>query len=324
MKGQGRLHTAIVSAVLALGIGHASAADSYPTRPITMIVPFAAGGNNDVSGRILATKLGDILGQPVVVENRTGAGGAIGAGAVANAAPDGYTLGFLSSGPLAANVSISKLSYDPKNDFTAIARLTISPSVLVVASSFPAQTLEAFIAYGKQKPGKLNYGTAGQGSSPHLAGALFESMSGVTMMPIAYRGGAPALTDVMSGQIEAVFNPILEVMPQVNAGKLKALAVTTKTRSSLLPDVPAISEQLPGFEVLTWNGLVGPAGLPPAIVEKLNTAVREAIKDPEVLARLKELGLEVAVCSPTEFQAYIDEQIEHFAKLARIAKVEIN
>ncbi len=149
-------------------------------------------------------------------------------------------------------------------------------------------------------------------------------MSGVTMMPIAYKGGAPALTDVMGGQIEAVFNPILEVMPQVNAGKLKALAVTTKTRSSLLPDVPAISEQLPGFEVLTWNGLVGPAGLPPAIVEKLNSAVREAIKDPSVLARLKELGLEVAVSSPAEFQAYIDEQIEHFAKLARIAKVEIN
>lgn len=324
MKGLARLHTVIVSTVLALGIGHASAADSYPTRPITMIVPFAAGGNNDVSGRMLATKLGDILGQPVVVENRTGAGGAIGAGAVANAAPDGYTLGFLSSGPLAANVSISKLSYDPKTDFTAIARFTVSPSVLVVAPSFPAQTLEAFIAYGKQKPGELNYGTAGQGSSPHLAGALFESMSGVTMMPIAYKGGAPALTDVMGGQIEAVFNPILEVMPQVNAGKLKALAVTTKTRSALLPDVPAISEQLPGFEVLTWNGLVGPAGLPPAIVEKLNSAVREAIKDPSVLARLKELGLEVAVSSPAEFQAYIDEQIEHFAKLARIAKVEIN
>ncbi len=174
MKGLARLHTVIVSAVLALGIGHASAADSYPTRPITMIVPFAAGENNDVSGRMLATKLGDILGQPVVVENRTGAGGAIGAGAVANAAPDGYTLGFLSSGPLAANVSISKLSYDPKTDFTAIARFTVSPSVLVVAPSFPAQTLEAFIAYGKQKPGELNYGTAGQGSSPHLAGALFE------------------------------------------------------------------------------------------------------------------------------------------------------
>ncbi|MFD2141526.1 Bug family tripartite tricarboxylate transporter substrate binding protein [Ancylobacter oerskovii] len=324
MKGLGRLQTAIVSAVLMLGIGHASAGDAYPTRPITMIVPFAAGGNNDVSGRVLATKLGEILGQPVVVENRTGAGGAIGAGAVATAAPDGYTLGFLSSGPLAANVSISKLSYDPRKDFTAIARFTVSPSVLVVAPSFPAQTLEAFIAYGKQKPGELNYGTAGQGSSPHLAGALFESMSGVAMMPIAYKGGAPALTDVMSGQIETAFNPILEVMPQVNAGKLKALAVTTTTRSSLLPDVPAISEQLPGFEVLTWNGLVGPAGLSPAIVEKLNSAVREAIKDPSVLARLKELGLEVAISSPTEFQAYIDEQIEHFAKLARIAKVEIN
>ncbi len=195
---------------------------------------------------------------------------------------------------------------------------------MVVAPSFPAQDLSEFIAYGKKKAGELNYGTAGQGSSPHLAGALFESMAGVTMMPIAYRGGAPALTDLIAGEVQVVFNPILEVMPQISAGALKPLGVTTETRSSLLPDVPAISEKLPGFEVLTWNGLVAPAGTPAAIVEKLNAAVRKALDDPEVIARLKELGLEIAVSSPTEFQDYINAQIDYFAELVRIAKVEMN
>jgi tripartite-type tricarboxylate transporter receptor subunit TctC len=296
---------------------------AYPTRPITVIVPFAAGGNNDVSGRIVAKKLGDLLGQPVVVENKTGAAGAIGAAAVATAKPDGYTLGFLSSGPVAANVSLYKtLSYDPRKDFAPVARVTTSPSVLVVNPSMPVKNLEEFIDYAKKNPGKLNYGTAGNGSSPHLAGALFDSMAGVQMVPVAYRGGAPALTDLMAGQVQAVFNPILEVMPQIRAGKLKALAVTTDKRSALLPDLPALGERFPGYEVLTWNGLFAPAGTPPEIVDKLNAAVRKALADPEVIARLTELGLEVAVSSPQEFTAYINRQIDHFGKLTRIARVE--
>jgi tripartite-type tricarboxylate transporter receptor subunit TctC len=320
-----KISGALLVAALGLSLSPARAEAPYPTRPITMVVPFAAGGNNDVSGRVLAGKLGELLGQPIVVENRTGAGGAIGAGAVAAAPADGYVLGFLSSGPLAANVSLNrKLAYDPHKDFAAIARVTISPSVMVVAPSFPAQNLGEFIAYGGKKAGELNYGTAGPGSSPHLAGALFESMSGVSMMPIAYRGGAPALTDLIAGEVQVVFNPILEVMPQIAAGALKPLGVTTKTRSVLLPDVPAISETLPGFEVLTWNGLVAPTGTPPAIVEKLKAAVRKALEDPAVIGRLKELGLEIAVSSPAEFQDYINAQIDYFAELVRLAKVEMN
>ena len=307
----------------ALACTAAFAQSAYPTRPITLIVPFAAGGNNDVSGRILAKKLGDLLGQPVVVENKTGAGGTIGSQAVAAAKPDGYTLGFLSSGPVAANVSLFKtLAYDPRKDFAPIARVTTSPSVLVVNNDVPAKTLDDFVAYVKKNPGKVNYGTAGNGSSPHLAGALFESVAGVQMVPISYRGGAPALTDLMAGQVQAVFNPILEVMPNVRAGKLRALAVTTGKRSSLLPDLPALGEKFPGYEVLTWNGVFAPAGTPPEIVARLNAAVLKGLQDPEVVAKLQELGLETAPSSPTEFAAYINGQIDHFGKLIRIAKVE--
>lgn len=303
----------------------AQAQPAWPARPITLVVPFAAGGNNDVSGRIVARKLAEVIGQPVVVENKTGAGGTIGAAAVATAKPDGYTLGFLSSGPVAASVSLMKsLPYDPRKDLLPVARVTISPSVLVVNPAFPATDLAGFIAYTRQNPGKVNYGTAGSGSSPHLAGALYESLAGVRMEAVAYRGGAPALADLMGGQIQAVFNPILEVMPQVKAGKLRAIAVTTQKRSALLPDVPALAERFPGYEVLTWNGVFAPPGTPAEVVEKLNVAIRKVLADPDVTAKLLELGLEVSVSSPAEFGAYVNEQIEHFAKLARIARVEPN
>jgi len=313
----------LVASLVLAASAHAQSA--WPARSITLVVPFAAGGNNDVSGRIVARKLADLLGQPVVVENKTGAGGTIGSAAVATARPDGYTLGFLSSGPVAAAVSLQKsLPYDPRKDLLPVARVTTSPSVLVVNPAFPAKDLAEFVAYAKQNPGKVNYGTAGPGSSPHLAGALFESMAGATMVAVAYRGGAPALADLMGGQIQAVFNPILEVMPQVRAGKLRALAVTTTKRSSLLPDVPALGERYPGYEVLTWNGVFAPPGTPGDVVAKLNEAVRKALTDPEVVAKLADLGLEVAFSSPAEFGAYVNEQIESFAKLVRIAKVEPN
>ena len=313
----------LVASLVLAASAHAQSA--WPARSITLVVPFAAGGNNDVSGRIVARKLADLLGQPVVVENKTGAGGTIGSAAVATARPDGYTLGFLSSGPVAAAVSLQKsLPYDPRKDLLPVARVTTSPSVLVVNPAFPAKDLAEFVAYARQNPGKVNYGTAGPGSSPHLAGALFESMAGATMVAVAYRGGAPALADLMGGQIQAVFNPILEVMPQVRAGKLRALAVTTQKRSSLLPDVPALAERYPGYEVLTWNGVFAPPGTPADVVAKLNDAVKKALADPEVVAKLADLGLEVAFSSPAEFGAYVNEQIESFAKLVRIAKVAPN
>lgn len=306
-------------------VASASYAQSYPSKPITLIVPFAAGGNNDVSGRIVARKLGDLLGQPVVVENKTGAAGTIGTAAVATAKPDGYTLGFLSSGPVAASASLMKsIPYDSRKDLLPVGRVTTSPSVLVVNPSFPAKDIAEFATFAKRNAGKVNYGTAGPGSSPHLAGALFESMAGVQMVAVPYRGGAPALADLMGGQIHAVFNPILEVMPQVRAGKLKALAVTSERRSSLLPDVPALAELYPGYEILTWNGVFAPPGTPSEIVERLNAALRKALADPDVAAKLLDLGLEVSFSSPADLGAYVSAQIDYFAKLVRVARVEPN
>jgi tripartite-type tricarboxylate transporter receptor subunit TctC len=299
------------------------AAQAYPIKPVTLIVPFGAGGNNDVSGRIIAQKMGEALGQQVVVENKTGAGGAIGATAVANARPDGYTLGFLSSGPLAGNASLYKtLPYDSLKDFVPVARTTSSPSVLVVHPSVPAANLKELVAYLKANPTKLNYGTSGIGSSPHLSGVLFESMAGVQMTAVPYRGGNQVNAGLLAGDVQASFSPILEVVPHIQAGKLRAIAVTSAKRSALLPDVPAVAEMYPGYEVITWNGIVAPAGTPPEVVAKLNTEAINAVNAPEVKAKLLQLGLEIAPSSSAEFGAFIKAETAAFAKLVKLAGVE--
>ncbi len=300
-----------------------AAAQPYPARPITIVVPFAAGGNNDVSGRLIAQEMARNLGQSVVVENKTGAGGAIGAGFVAKAEADGYTLGFLSSGPLAGNVSLYKdLPYDALKSFAPIARATTSPSVLVLNNSVAANTLDEFIDYVKANPGKVNYGTSGTGSSPHLAGVLFETMAGVEMTAVPYRGGSQVNTDLLAGQIQASFSPILEVMPLIQAGKLKAIGVTSERRNPLLENVPAIAERLQGFELMTWNGFVAPAGTPPEIVQRLNAEVVKAVNEPKIKAQLLQLGLEAAPTSPGDFGVYIKQQIASFARLVDLAGIE--
>jgi len=312
------------AALCALAAACATAqAQEYPSRAVTLIVPFAAGGNNDVSGRIIAQRMGELLGQSVVVENRSGAAGAIGTTAVARAKNDGYTLGFLSSGPLATNTSLYKsLPYDPAKDFSPVARTTTSPSVLVVHPSVPVANLKELVAYLKANPGKMNYGTSGTGSSPHLSAALFESLAGVRMTHVPYKGGNQVNADLLSGQIQLSFSPILEVVPHIQAGKLKAIAVTSAKRSPLLPQVPAIAEAYPGYEVITWNGVVAPAGTPPEVVARLNAAVVDAVNTPEVKAKLLQLGLEAAASSPQEFQAFIQSETANFARLVKLAGVE--
>ncbi|HYG44686.1 MAG TPA: tripartite tricarboxylate transporter substrate binding protein [Bordetella sp.] len=298
-------------------------AQQYPSRPITLIVPFGAGGNNDVSGRIIAERMGELLGQPVVVENRSGAAGAIGATAVARAKNDGYTLGFLSSGPLAANPGLYKsLPYDSAKDFAPVARTTTSPGVLVVHPTVPASNLKELVAYLKANPGKVNYGTSGAGSSPHLSGALFESLAGARMTHIPYKGGSQVNADLLSGEIQLSFSPILEVVPHIKAGKLKAIAVTSAQRSPLLPEVPAVAEMFPGYEVITWNGVVAPAGTPPEVIAKLNAAVTGAVNTPEVKTKLLQLGLEAAPSSPQEFEAFISSETGNFNRLIKLAGVE--
>jgi tripartite-type tricarboxylate transporter receptor subunit TctC len=305
------------------GLALAASAQTFPAKPVALIVPFGAGGNNDVSGRIIAQKMGENMGQQVVVENKSGAGGAIGATYVAKAKPDGYTLGFLSSGPLAGNTSLYKsLPYDSTKDFVAVARTTTSPSVLVVHPSVPAGNLKELVSYLKANPKKLNYGTSGTGSSPHLSGVLFEAMAGVEMTAVPYRGGSQVNTGLLAGDIQASFSPILEVVPHIQAGKLKAIAVTSSNRSALLPDVPAIAEMYPGYEVITWNGVVAPTGTPPDVVAKLNVEAVKAVNAPDVKARLLQLGLEPAPSSSAEFAAYIKSEIANFAKLVKLAGVE--
>ncbi|HWK70795.1 MAG TPA: tripartite tricarboxylate transporter substrate binding protein [Burkholderiaceae bacterium] len=313
---------ACLAGVLAACAAGATAA-AYPEKPITLVIPFAAGGNNDISGRLIAKKMGDILGQAIVVENKTGAAGAIGAAFVAQAKPDGYTLGFLSSGPLAANMSLYKsLAYDSLKDFAPVARTTTSPSVLVANPSVPADDLKSFVDYLKKHPNKVNYGTSGNGSSPHLAAALFESMADVKMINVPYRGGSQVNTDLLGGQIQISFSPILEAVPLVQSKKLKAFAVTSATRSDLLPDVPALAESYPGYEVLTWNGIVAPAGTPADRIARLNAAAVQAVGSPDVVERLKQLGLQPAPSDSQGFGRYIEQEIKHFAKLLRLAGVE--
>jgi tripartite-type tricarboxylate transporter receptor subunit TctC len=220
-------------------------------------------------------------------------------------------------------VSLFKsLPYDSTKDFVAIARTTTSPSVLVVHPSVPANTLKEFVAYVKANPGKVNYGTSGTGSSPHLSGVLFESMADVQMTVVPYRGGAQVNTGLLAGEIQASFSPILEVMPHLKAGKLKAIAVTSAKRSALLPDTPAIAEFYAGYEVITWNGFVAPAGTPPDVIAKLNAEAVKAVNAPEVKAKLLALGLEPATSSPAEFAAFIKSEIAGFARLVKLAGVE--
>ena len=295
---------------------------NYPTRTITLIVPFAAGGYNDTCARIIAQKMSESPGWQVIVENRTGAGGIIGATTVAHASPDGYTLGFLSSGPLASNVSLYKtLPYDPVSDFVAIAKTAISPNVLVVNPSVPANNLNDFVAYLKHNPSKINYGTAGNGSSPHVSAVLFESMAGVKMMSVAYRGAGQLNPDLLGGHIQLTFGVLSDVIQYIRAGKLKALAVTSAKRSALLPDVPAMAEFYPGYEVLVWNGFVAPAGTSPDVVSTLNAEVVNAVNSSDVRAKLLQLGVEPQPSTPAEFAAYIKSEIAAFAKLAKLAGV---
>ena len=300
----------------------AVAVEDYPVKPITMIVPFAPGGFNDISGRLIAQKMAEELGQTVVVDNRPGAAGAIGASAVARAKPDGYTLGFLSSGPLASNLSLYKhLPYDPLRDFAPVTRATSTPNVLVVSMEVPSNTLPELVAYLKQHPGRINYGTSGNGSTPHLSAVWMATLAGVSMTHVPYKGGSQTNIGLQNGEVQVAFSPIVELLPLIKAGKVRALAVTSTTRSPLLPDVPAMAEHYPGYEIQIWNGVVAPAGTPAAVVAKLNAAIRRSMDSPEVKNKLRDLGLSPAGMEPEAFGRYIQSEADAFGKLVKMAGV---
>jgi len=310
---------ACVLACLAFG---ASAAD-YPSRPIHLIVPFAAGGGNDTVARLVGQGLTAELGQPVVIDNRPGAGGVVGAEAAAHAAPDGYTLFLGGVGSHAINPSLHEhLGYDPVKDFTPISLIASAPLVLVVHPSVPATSVHELVALAKAKPGALNYASNGNGSSSHLAAAMFASMTGVDLVHVPYKGLAPALGDLLSGQVQLMFSSVVAILPHVKAGKLRALAVSSKERLSLLPDLPTVSEAgVPNYQTSSWYGILAPAGTPPDAVARLNAAIVKVVAQPHVRQALAQEGADPVGSTPAAFGAFIQSERERLGEVIRTAKV---
>ena len=298
---------------------HAVHAQAWPSGPVTLVVPFAPGGSTDIAARLLAQHLPARLGQPVVVVNRPGGTGVIGNGSVATAKPDGQTFLF-GSGSLAAGPSLIKtLPYDTANDFVPVSQLTTISNILVVHPSVPAKNVREFADYVKANPGKVNYGSAGAGSLQHVAGALFQKQIGGQMVHVAYKGGAPANADLVAGHVQAVFGPIVELLPFVKAGSVRVLGVTTSKRSPVFPDAPPIAADVPGYEIGTWHGMFAPKGTSPAIVDGMNKAVVAVLNDPAVRSRLLELGLEPVGSSPGEFAGYFQSEIQRWKELVQIS-----
>jgi tripartite-type tricarboxylate transporter receptor subunit TctC len=299
-----------VIAAIALGLAAADlAAQAWPQRPVRIIVPYAPGGNTDAIARVTAERLGSALGQQFVVENRGGAGGATAAEFVAKSPPDGYTLFVAALSQFGPVPLTQKVNYDPLADFTPISNIGANGFVIAVNPGMPVKDLKEFVDYAKARPGRLNYGSGGTGSMTHLAPLLFLKRAGIDMVHVAYKGGAPALADTLSGQVQMYAGSPSELLQHAAAGKIRLLGISSAKRNAQLPDVPAIAESYPGFKAETWNGLVGPAGLPPPIVERLATEMTKLMKDPAFLERLGKLGLEPVVTTPTSFGA--DIRAEH-------------
>jgi tripartite-type tricarboxylate transporter receptor subunit TctC len=291
-----------------------------PERPVRLIVGFAAGGSTDVTARLVAAALSERLGQPVVVENRPGAGGNIAAEAAARAAPDGHTLLMGVSGILAANPALYRnLPFDPVRDFAPISQIAFIPNVVVVHPDLPAADLAGFVAHAKANAGRVHYGSAGNGTSLHLAGALLAARAGLALVHVPYRGGAPATTDLLSGKIQMLASPLVEVVAHVQAGRLRPLAVTTARRSPLLPDVPTVAETIPGFEVALWNGLLAPAGTPPPAIARLAAEAAAALRGAELRNKLAEQGSEPAPSTPEEFARFIRAEIPRWTEIVRLS-----
>jgi tripartite-type tricarboxylate transporter receptor subunit TctC len=289
--------------------GVSSAEDAYPTHPITLIVPFAPGGGNDFIGRFIAERLGKSLGQPVVVDNRAGAGGMLGVGLGVGAKPDGYTLTLISNS-YTVNPSLYKLAFDPVNGITPIAQIAQGPFVVVAPPSLPAKNLADVIALAKAKPGEINYASSGQGSIPQLATELLASMAGVKFTHIPYRGGGPALTDTLAGRTSLFFSPTSTALPLVTAGRLRALAVTTSTRSPIFPDVPTVAESgVAGYDVVLWHGIIGPRGMPPAVVTRLNHEIDAILHSTEAAGVLEREGVTPAGGDPDRLLTLVKREI---------------
>jgi tripartite-type tricarboxylate transporter receptor subunit TctC len=297
--------------------GHASAAETYPVRPVRVIAAFPPGGFVDLTTRVLAAPLATALGQQVVVDNRGGAGGIVGTELAARAAPDGYTLIVGSAGTHGVNQSLyRKLPYNVLRDFQPVARLADAPSILAVHPSLPARSVKDLIALARSRPGEIMYASAGSGTSTHLAAALFEHLARVKLVHVPYKGGGPAIVDVLAGQVPVTFGTAASVSPHTKSGRLRGLAVTAGKRSAVLPDLPTIAESgLPGYEMLNWLGLFAPAGTPRAVVEKLSAEAVRIMRLPEVRDRLNAQGAEPSPLATEEFTPFVKSEVEKWAKV---------
>jgi tripartite-type tricarboxylate transporter receptor subunit TctC len=315
------LHLAAGAAALP-AMSRIARAQGYPARPVRIIVGFPAGGPGDIVTRLMGQWLSERLGQPFIVENRAGAAGNIGTEAVVRAPADGYTL-LLTTVSNAVNATLyDKLNFNFIRDVAPVAGVVRVPNVMEVNPSFPAKTAPEFIAYAKASPNKLNFASGGNGTASHMQFELFKLMSGVSMVHVPYRGSAPALTDLLSGQIQLMFDPMPSSIGHIKAGKLRALAVTTATRSEVLPDLPTLRDFVPGYEASTWFGIVAPTNTPTEIIDKLNKEVNAALADPRMRARLADLGSTVLAGSPSDFGRLIADETEKWGKVIRAANIK--
>ena len=314
----------IFAAIAAMLMTATAVAQQYPSKPVRFVVPYAAGGATDLIARVIGERLAAGLGQPFVIDNRPGAATLLGAQLVAKAEPDGYTLLMATSTTLAINASLYKsLPYDPVKDFAPISLAIQHPFVLLVDPKLPAHNVKELVALAKAKPGQLAYASGGSGSFPHLAMAMFQAMTGIDVIHVPYKGSAPALTDLMGGQVAMIFDNT--ALNYVKSGKIRALAVTTKDRLSVMPDVPTLQEAgVAGYELAAWQGVIAPAGTPRPVVDRLNAEIVKLLHEPDVVKRLTGDGGQIITSTPDQFAAYIKSEIGRFAKVVRDsgAKVE--
>jgi tripartite-type tricarboxylate transporter receptor subunit TctC len=297
-------------------------AQTYPTRPVHLIVGYAAGGPNDTTARLIGQALSERLGQQFIIENRTGAGGNIGTEAVVRAPADGYTLLLVSSSNAVNATLYDKLSFDFIRDIAPVASLASVPNVMVVNPSVPAKTVPEFIAYAKANSGKLNMATSGNGSTTHVSGELFKEMTGVNLVVVAYRGGGPALIDLLAGQMQVMFEPSISVIEHIRAGKLRALAVTTVARSELLPDVPTVGEFVPGYEATQWYGIGAPKSTPADVIATLNKEINAVLAHSKMKARFADLGSIPTPMTPAAFAKLIADETEKWGKVVRAGNIK--
>lgn len=311
--------------VLLAGSVGCAFAQNYPTRPVRMIVPFAAGGGADVIARVIAPKLTQQLGQNVIIDNRTGASGNVGSEIAARAAPDGYTVIMGNVSSHAINASVFKLPYDPVKDFSPVSVVAIAANVLVVHPSFAAKSVQELITAARATPGKIDYASAGNGSPAHLAGELFKVLAKVEMNHVPYNGNAPAITALLGGQVALMFSSMPAAIPHARSGKLRALAVTSIKRVSGAPELPTIAESgLPGFDVTQWIGILAPAGTSRAIVDRLYRAVVAGVKQPDVIERFAALGADPLGNTPDDFAALVVSDVKKWSEVVRVAKLKID